>query len=156
MDVTVDAQGRVLVGYADGCIGGCVQSGPNSFSSYATIARQLDGPRLFTKLDPKPGLTVSDIVTSEAKKSTTVSATVTNNSTADAANVVVRFLDGTTLIGDSAPISLAKGESKTVTVTWFTKNVHGTRTVTAVADPLNLVGESNENNNQAQRTVTLK
>ncbi|PLS78866.1 MAG: hypothetical protein CYG59_16230 [Chloroflexi bacterium] len=28
--------------------------------------------------------------------------------------------------------------------------------MTAVADPLNLVGESNENNNQAQRTVTLK
>lgn len=108
MDVTVDAQGRVLVGYADGCIGGCVQSGPNSFSSYATIARQLDGPRLFAKFDPKPGLTVSDIVTGEAKKSTTVSATVTNNSTADAADVVVRFLDGTTLIGDSAPISLAR------------------------------------------------
>ncbi len=69
---------------------------------------------------------------------------------------LIRFLDGTTLIGDSAPLTLATGASKTVSVTWFTKNVHDTRTVTVVADPLNLVGESNENNNQAQRTVTLK
>ena len=65
-------------------------------------------------------------------------------------------MDGTTLIGDSAPITLAKGGSKTVTVTWFTKNVRGTRTVTAAAGPFNLVSESNENNNQVQQTVTLK
>jgi hypothetical protein len=47
MDVTVDAQGRVLVGYADGCIGACVSSGPNSYSSVATIARQSGGTGLF-------------------------------------------------------------------------------------------------------------
>ncbi|MGZ3459352.1 MAG: hypothetical protein ACXU86_12715, partial [Archangium sp.] len=47
MDITVDSQGRVLVGYADGCVGACVQSGPNSFSQYATIARQSGGTLLF-------------------------------------------------------------------------------------------------------------
>jgi hypothetical protein len=53
IDVTVDKQGRVLVAYADGCIGACVQSGPNSFSAYATIARQSSGKRLFARYDPK-------------------------------------------------------------------------------------------------------
>ena len=30
MDATKDARGRVLVGYADGCVGGCVSGGSNS------------------------------------------------------------------------------------------------------------------------------
>ena len=48
IDATVDAQGRILVGYADGCIGPCVNAFPNSFKKKATIARQSTGPRLFT------------------------------------------------------------------------------------------------------------
>lgn len=51
MDITTDKQGRVLVGYADGCIGGCVQSGPNSFSALATIARESGGRRMFAAYD---------------------------------------------------------------------------------------------------------
>jgi len=47
MDIAVDREGRVLVGFADGCIGTCVQSAPNSFSAWATIARQTSGKRLF-------------------------------------------------------------------------------------------------------------
>lgn len=56
MDVDVDAEGRVLVGYADGCIGSCVTGGPNSFSDLATIARQATGQRLFAAFDPQPGV----------------------------------------------------------------------------------------------------
>jgi hypothetical protein len=52
MDVTLDNQGRVLVGYADGCVGACVQNWPNSFSAYATIARQVSGKPLFSKTRP--------------------------------------------------------------------------------------------------------
>jgi len=51
MDATVDREGRVLVGYADGCVGTCVQSGPNSFSEKASIARQSSGLRLFAAYD---------------------------------------------------------------------------------------------------------
>ena len=51
MDSTVDAQGRVLVGYADGCIGPCASSPPNTYSSIATIARQVSGKRLFAAGD---------------------------------------------------------------------------------------------------------
>ncbi|MCA1591193.1 MAG: glycoside hydrolase [Acidobacteria bacterium] len=59
MDVTVDLQGRVLVGYADGCItSGCIQgvdknrdgkvnSLDNDGAALATIARQSGGTDLF-------------------------------------------------------------------------------------------------------------
>lgn len=47
MGATVDAQGRVLVGYADGCVDACVTSGPNSYTDKATIARQTSGDPLF-------------------------------------------------------------------------------------------------------------
>jgi hypothetical protein len=53
MDVTVDQQGRALVGYADGCTGACVQGSGPSRSAYATIARQSSGKRLFAQYDPK-------------------------------------------------------------------------------------------------------
>jgi len=51
MDITIDATGRVLVGFADGCIAACVASGPNSFSAYATVARQSGGLTLFSQYD---------------------------------------------------------------------------------------------------------
>jgi PKD repeat protein len=50
-DVTMDAKGRVLVAYADGCVGSCVQGPPNSFSELATIARQSGGKGLLAQFD---------------------------------------------------------------------------------------------------------
>jgi hypothetical protein len=51
IDVTVDKQGRVLVGYADGCIGPCVNAAPNSFTALGAIARQSTGKGLFAAFD---------------------------------------------------------------------------------------------------------
>jgi len=51
MDIGVDAEGRVLVGFADGCVGACVSAGPNSNTALGTIARQSGGPRLFAAFD---------------------------------------------------------------------------------------------------------
>jgi hypothetical protein len=53
MDARADAQGRVLVGYADGCVGGCVNAPPNSFSftALATIARQSAGKGVYAAFD---------------------------------------------------------------------------------------------------------
>ena len=55
-DLTVDAQGRVVGAYADGCIGPCAHAPNsaygNSFSALATIARQTGGKRLFRQFDP--------------------------------------------------------------------------------------------------------
>ena len=54
---SVDARGRVLLAYADGCIGACVQGLPNSYSALASIARQSGGKTLFAQFDPvEPGL----------------------------------------------------------------------------------------------------
>ncbi|MCA1813889.1 MAG: glycoside hydrolase [Halobacteriales archaeon] len=46
---TLDAQGRVLVGYADGCVP--TRCGPNGGSSLGTIARQTSGRTLYAQYD---------------------------------------------------------------------------------------------------------
>jgi hypothetical protein len=56
-DMTVDNQGRVLVGYDNGCAGGpCSQAAPtahgNAYSVTATIARQSSGRRMLAAHDP--------------------------------------------------------------------------------------------------------
>jgi hypothetical protein len=56
-DITIDNQGRVLVGYVNGCEGGnCAQAGPNAtgnaYTTTATIARQSSGRRMLAAKDP--------------------------------------------------------------------------------------------------------
>jgi hypothetical protein len=51
MDVTIDKQGRVLVGYADGCTGACASGGAENYDALATIARQSSGSTLFGAYD---------------------------------------------------------------------------------------------------------
>jgi hypothetical protein len=51
IDVTVDQQGRVLVGYADGCTAACASGGAQNFDALATIARQSSGGTLFGAYD---------------------------------------------------------------------------------------------------------
>src|SRR5260370_42236225 len=62
MDATVDAQGRILVGYPDGCVGQCVHNPtgthPNSYTAQASIARQSGGFRLFSAFDSSTGAAI--------------------------------------------------------------------------------------------------
>jgi hypothetical protein len=56
-DITIDRDGRVLVGYVDGCEGGnCKQAAPtatgNAYTVAAVIARQSSGRRLLAGKDP--------------------------------------------------------------------------------------------------------
>ncbi|MBD0373276.1 MAG: VCBS repeat-containing protein [Pyrinomonadaceae bacterium] len=51
-DATVDKEGRVLVGYEDGCMGACAQGGSNSNTEKGVIARQSGGKRMFAAYDP--------------------------------------------------------------------------------------------------------
>lgn len=51
MDVTKDAEGRVLVAYADGCVGGCASGGANSGTEVGTIARLTSGKGLYAAFD---------------------------------------------------------------------------------------------------------
>ncbi|MEY2537283.1 MAG: hypothetical protein QOG67_1023 [Verrucomicrobiota bacterium] len=65
-DITIDRDGRVLVGYVNGCSGGnCAQAAStahgNTYSATATIARQSSGRRMLSGKDPasttsKPGI----------------------------------------------------------------------------------------------------
>jgi hypothetical protein len=51
-DATIDKQGRVLVGYDDGCItASCIAGGDNDFTAKNAIARQLNGKRMFAAYD---------------------------------------------------------------------------------------------------------
>ncbi len=50
-DATLDAEGRVLVSYADGCTGSCVRGLKNGFDELATIARQRSGKSLYAAYD---------------------------------------------------------------------------------------------------------
>ena len=55
MDITVDRQGRVLIGWADGCTGTCVTStlvAANTHTSEGRITRQQGGLRLFRNPPP--------------------------------------------------------------------------------------------------------
>jgi hypothetical protein len=47
----IDAQGRVLVAYADGCTATCPSGGTNTYSAVATIARQSGGTGLLSAFD---------------------------------------------------------------------------------------------------------
>lgn len=73
------------------------------------------------------------------------------------ATAPLRFLaDGTTLSTSTAR-TLAPGASVTITVPWNTSGFKkgSTHTVTAVADPANVVVESNESDNRASATVRV-
>jgi hypothetical protein len=65
-DMTVDKQGRVEVGYVDGCTGGtCVQAAPtakgNGYTATGVIARQSSGRRLIAAFDPPKPLTARSV-----------------------------------------------------------------------------------------------
>jgi BNR repeat-like domain/Dockerin type I domain len=62
-DMTVDKQGRVQVGYVNGCAGAsCAQAAPtafgNAYTATGTIARQSSGKRLFAANDPPSATSV--------------------------------------------------------------------------------------------------
>ena len=62
-DATIDKQGRVLVGYDDGCVShACItgkrsygMTAENDFTAKAVVARQMGGKRMFAAYDPPAG-----------------------------------------------------------------------------------------------------
>ncbi len=51
-DASMDSTGRIIIGYEDGCVGGCPLGMPGTFADQAVIARQSGGRRLFAAFDP--------------------------------------------------------------------------------------------------------
>jgi hypothetical protein len=158
MDVQIDKQGRVLVGYADGCTDACVTGGAQNYDALATIARQSGGPSLFAAYDAQflPNLTVTAVHAQVNKGgNSTLTAAVLNNGKANAVGAVVRFGTPDGWTATSAPVTLAPGQSANISMLWPTRGQHGTTTVTTVADPDNLIHESNESDNSLAITVRL-
>ena len=65
-DIAIDKQGRVQVGYVNGCPGGnCAQAAPtasgNGYAATATIARQSSGRRLLAAFDPPQAQTAKSV-----------------------------------------------------------------------------------------------
>jgi hypothetical protein len=158
MDVQIDKQGRVLVGYADGCTDACVTGGAQNYDALATIGRQSGGPSLFAAYDAQflPNLTVTAVHAQVNKGgNSTLTAAVLNNGKANAVGAVVRFGTPDGWTATSAPVTLAPGQSANISMLWPTRGQHGTTTVTTVADPDNLIHESNESDNSLAITVRL-
>lgn len=162
MDLDLDAQGRAVVGYADGCTGPCVTGArdtdptiDNYHDAYATIARQSGGPRLIGRFDQKPDLIVTDLKLVKDSAGEHISGLAKNIGNATANNVVVLFREGcgcnTFQAFTSPPFTLAPGQSKRVGVL-DPRNLSGSHTYTAIVDPRNVVTESNEGNNKARRS----
>ncbi|MEN3368993.1 MAG: hypothetical protein V7609_1136 [Verrucomicrobiota bacterium] len=64
MDIQIDKQGRILVAGEDGCIAGCVNGPPNSFTAKGFITRQSGGKRMIAQFDPvEPALAGAPAVT---------------------------------------------------------------------------------------------
>lgn len=64
MDLQIDKEGRILVVGEDGCIGGCVNGPPNSFTAKGFITRQSGGKRMIAQFDPvEPALAGAPAVT---------------------------------------------------------------------------------------------
>jgi hypothetical protein len=64
-DATIDKEGRIVIGYDDGCISAsCINGGANDFTAKAAIARQSGGRRMFSAFDPvEPALPGAPAVT---------------------------------------------------------------------------------------------
>jgi hypothetical protein len=106
---------------------------------------------------PDLAVAASGISFATVKDQTTITATVRNLGTAGANAVAVRFTDNGVQIGSVQTIaSVAAGGSGTASVLWSTKGLKGEHTIVVTADPANAIAESDEANNTASRTVTVK
>jgi len=58
-DIEIDHQGRIIIAYADGCVGCTSLTGADSRAAKATIARQSGGKRMLAGIGPEDGAGVS-------------------------------------------------------------------------------------------------
>lgn len=132
-DMTIDKEGRILIGWDDGCIGGCVNGGPNSFSAKAVISRQSGGRRMFAEYDPaEPALPESPGISGQLLNGVaTVSWQAPDNGGAAITGYRVYRQTGT------GPFTLVT----TVTQPSFAESVNPTQTITYRVTAMNAMGE---------------
>lgn len=88
-------------------------------------------------------------------KAVTLEATVHNVGSKDASAVVVRFFDGTDIIGDDITYdSILKDDSVTPSVIWTPTSL-GSHTIKVKVDPNGSITEMSESNNEAVKAVEV-
>lgn len=91
----------------------------------------------------------------------TMTVNVLNQGTVDAEDVLIQVMDvtdGASEILGTQQITgtLAVGEGAEISMTLSTEDREGTRTIRVTADPDNVIEESNEEDNQATKTLTVR
>ena len=154
IDATVDSNGRVIVGYADGCTGACAApGGAQNFDAYATIARQQDGRTLYAANDPLANLTPTGLSAPKKSGLFVPTATLANTGAAKALGATLQLVVDGKVVATSSAADLAAGQSRLITFAGI-KLARGAHTIIVVADPGNTVRESNETDNK--RTLAVK
>jgi hypothetical protein len=106
-------------------------------------------------------LQVTDCVASNNRSSqghkVTLTATITNTGAGDSGVSSAEFrLDDGTLLGTVSTPSVPAGSSVVVSLEWLTASLRGQYVITVTSDSQHAVPESNEQNNSATLTVTLR
>jgi hypothetical protein len=108
-----------------------------------------------------PDLRVTNVVTSDRRsrdgKQVAFTATVRNVGGMEAAESTTKFLlDGATVLQNVSTAGLDAGESVDVTAAWNPRDQAGDHTLTVTADSVGVVAESDEENNSADFTFTVR
>jgi len=96
----------------------------------------------------------------DEKENITIFATILNNGTAAADNITVQFYDGnctngTQIDGNVTIPQLNASQNTTINVTWLALPV-GPHNIYVCVDPANKINESNETNNNLNKTLNVK
>lgn len=126
---TIDKEGRVLIGYDDGCIGPDCVSGrrpygliaQNDFTAKATIARQASGLRMYSAFDSAAGPDITPSVpTFSSQPATSCDGAVATDPTGDADHPLLHSNGGTADQVDFTALSFALTPDKTALTTIMT------------------------------------
>jgi hypothetical protein len=125
MDIQMDHEGRALVAYADGCVGGeCVLAPAtatgNSYTALAAIARQSGGRRLLSAFDPAqaagpPGTPVVSAKRNNGRVSLSWSQSDTGGGVITGYNVLRSVSPGTETLLTSVPGTQLRYDDQTAT-----------------------------------------
>jgi len=128
-----------------------VQVTVTDFTFYKTIEMQIK-----VNQSPQVDLVPYQLTFSEDKPSNkttiNISALVYNVGIEDATDVLVKFYDGATVIGNQTISSLQAGDYETVIIQWEAKPV-GWHYIQVKVDPEDAIDESNNNNNQNYKYI---
>lgn len=130
MDAVLDAQGNVVMSFADGCTGNCVnRTGPANFSDLGTIVRQTGGPKMYADpnapMSPPPGpvvnLSRTTVNFSDQRVGTASNAQTVLLTNSGTAGLKILKITGTVINfsqTNDCPSSLAAGSSCAINVTF--------------------------------------